>query len=183
MRRTFIITCLLLSIFLGFGGNASAQYSTIEVKAAFLFNFAQFTSWPAQHGPQQEGELVVGIMGRNPFGPALQAFQNKQILGRPVQVRAVSTLQEARNCHILFIAASEATHLQQVLKQLQQPGILTVSDIPGFASKGGMIELLEIDQRIRFAVNLDASRKAELILSAHLLKLARNVISAPEDKP
>jgi len=183
MRRRPAIIVLLFCLLLGFGGSAAAQYTTTQVKAAFLFNFAKFTNWPTQHSPQQTGELIVGIMGRDPFGPALQPFRDYRIHGRPVRIRDISTLAEARGCHILFIAASESPRLRQILQQLPQSGLLTVSDIPGFAARGGMIELLKIDQRIRFIINLDASRKAGLTLSAHLLKLARNVIFARGQEP
>lgn len=183
MRHLAAILILLCCMILGFGIHAGAQYSPLRVKAAFLFNFAQFTSWPSEHSPQQVDGLVVGIMGRDPFGKIMQEFRDKKILGGPVHLKAVSTLEEARSCHILFIAASEASHVKQILRQLNQSAVLTVSDIPGFATQGGIIELFEIEQHIRFAINLDASRNAKLILSAHLLKLARNVLSEKRGTP
>jgi hypothetical protein len=49
---------------------------------------------------------------------------------------------------------------------------LTVSDIGGFAQAGGMIGLVEADQRIRFDINLATTHQANLKLSSQLLKLA-----------
>jgi hypothetical protein len=183
MRRLCFTFFLTLFAGLLAAGPATAQYSAIEVKAAFLFNFAKFTAWPDAHKPDSTGELVVGIMGKNPFGPALQKFHDTQVDGNEVRIRTVSTLEEARSCHILFIAASEENRLSRIFQELHQEGILTVSDIKGFAAGGGMIELLMIDQRIRFIVNLAAARKANLTLSSQLLNLARQVIMPQETTP
>jgi len=180
MTRRPIILLILLCLSTGIVRPVSAQFSPLQVKAAFLINFAKFTVWPEEHSPAQGNELFIGIMGRDPFGPALSPFKGQTIQGHPLRIMAVSTLEEARRCHILFIASSEATRLKQLLPDLKQTGLLTVSDIPGFASRGGIIELLEIGQRIRFGINLAASSDANLVFSAHLLKLARHVISDQE---
>lgn len=183
MRRLFFTLCLTLFAGLLTAGPVAAQFSAIEVKAAFLFNFAKFTTWPDSHQPGKTGELVVGIMGKDPFGPALQPFRDTRIGGQVVRIQAVSTLAEARSCHILFISASETTRLAMILQELHQEGILTISDIQGFAASGGMIELLMIDQRIRFTVNLEATHQAKLALSSHLLNLARHIIVPKGEEP
>lgn len=39
-----------------------------QVKAVFLFNFAQFVTWPSQPA---DAPLVIGILGDDPFGSYL----------------------------------------------------------------------------------------------------------------
>jgi hypothetical protein len=41
-----------------------------EVKAAFIYNFAKFVEWPRETG-SAKGVFIVTILGRDPFGDAL----------------------------------------------------------------------------------------------------------------
>jgi hypothetical protein len=56
---------------------------------------------------------------------------------------------------------------------------LTVSDIPQFSQRGGMIQFVLEGNRIRFEVNLTATRRAGLSLSSELLKVATAVRRNP----
>src|SRR5687768_11102671 len=49
-------------------GQVSREY---DLKAVFLFNFAQFVEWPARAFPTAEAPFVVGIIGNDPFKGAL----------------------------------------------------------------------------------------------------------------
>ncbi|TYO98967.1 uncharacterized protein DUF4154 [Geothermobacter ehrlichii] len=159
-----------------------AGFSEIEVKAAFLFNFAHFTEWPPATAPVARGELVIGIMGKDPFGPALRRFRGKTVGGVPVRIRRISTPEEARRCHILYLSPSLKHRTRALVGLLQESPVLTVSDMQGFLERGGCIELMQIDHHIRFAVNLDRCRSAGLILRSNLLELARYVIMPEEDR-
>lgn len=75
-------------------------------------------------------------------------------------------------CHIVFIGRIEQGQFKTVLAKLARLPVLTVSDIGDFARTGGMIGLVEADQRIRFDINLTTARRANLKLSSQLLKLA-----------
>ncbi len=175
---------LLLTLTLGLfpGGSAHAGFSENEIKAAFLFNFAHFTQWPGDRAPAARGELVIGIMGKNPFGPALRLFRDKTLGGIPVHIRKVSTPEEARRCHILYLSPSLRHRVRALIKRLDGSPVLTVSDMQGFLERGGCIELIKIEQHIRFAVNLVRCRAAGLTLSSRLLELARYVIMPKEDR-
>jgi len=58
---------------------------------------------------------------------------------------------------------------------LDKTAILTVSDIPKFSQRRGMIQLVLDGGRIRFEVNLTATQRAGLTLSSELLKVATAV--------
>ena len=75
-------------------------------------------------------------------------------------------------CHIVFIGRAEQGRIKPLLAKLARLPILTVSDSSDFAQGGGMIGLIEAEQRIRFNINLAATRQANLKLSSQLLKLA-----------
>jgi hypothetical protein len=53
--------------------------------------------------------------------------------------------------------------------------VLTVSDAPRFAARGGMIEFVREGEHVRFTVNVDAAKRAGLSISSRLLRVARGI--------
>ncbi len=157
-------------------GDTSREY---DVKAAFLYNFITFTEWPADSFGAADSPYVIGVMGEDPFGPGLDQIVNgERVKSRPLVVRRFKRLEDMHRVHILFLSASEAYHLPEILRWVKDQHVLTVSDIPGFAEAGGGIEFVS-DTRIKLVVNPTALRDANLAVSSKLLRLAQLV---PERK-
>jgi len=169
----------LTAIFLGMllGAPASGQpMDEYEVKAAFLYNFARFVEWPTQSFQTRQDPIVVCVLGRNPFGNALQeVIRGKSIDGRAFVSRQVADAEEARACQILFVSASAGKHFRSLWGSLKPAGILTVGEAEGFASSGGVINFKLDSGRVRFEINLDAAEHAQLHISSKLLSLAEIV--------
>ena len=175
-RRLAVAVALLLSGLLLLGGNARAsEFDEYAVKAAFLYNFAKFVEWPPEKFASADAPLVICIAGDNPFGPALGAIAGKRVENHPVEVRHLPTATGLDPCHIVFLGRAEQGRYKPMLARLARLPILTVSDINDFTQAGGMIGLVEADQRIRFNINLTEARRANLNLSSQLLKLANIV--------
>ncbi len=159
------------AVFMGVGvAAAGAVPLEYRVKAAFLYHFAQLTRWPGEG----EGALRVCVLGEDPFGPALERLEGKRVRGRRISVGRCSS-GGACDCEVVFVSRSERGRLAADLARLG-PGVLTVSDIPGFAGAGGMIELVLVDGKVRFRINRGAAERAGLRLSSRLLHLAEDVI-------
>jgi hypothetical protein len=147
-----------------------------EVKAAYLYNFARFVEWPASARAAKGDVFAICVLGRDPFGPALDAIvAGETLTGKPVQAKRISNPQDAANCRVLFISSSEESRLNEVLTALDKTGVLTVSDIPQFSKRGGIIQFVLDGNRIRFEVNLASAQGAGLSLSSELLKVAITV--------
>jgi hypothetical protein len=143
-----------------------------DLKAVFLFNFATFVEWPEAARPPANEPLVIGILGRDPFGPALdEIVAGEKLNGHPLQVRRCRTPDEARGCHILFISASEAPRATEILEALKGQPVLTVGDMPRFLEMGGVIAF-STDARLQLHVNAPAARQAGLSISSKLLRVA-----------
>jgi len=150
--------------------------SEYEVKAAFLFNFGKFVRWPADAA--RDSTFNICVLGRDPFGRKLDALtQGERVDGKSLTVSRIASPTEASACRIVFISSSEERHLASIIQALSKRPILTVSDINGFASHGGMIEFIVDGDRVRFDVNLSASQSADLKLSSELLRVAARVTS------
>ena len=162
------------------GGNLAAESREADLKAAFLFNFAQFVEWPASAHAQTNSPFVIGVLGTNPFGKTLEELvQGESIQGHPIAVRQFSSTDSIGLCHILFISASESSRLGEILQDLRNRPILTVGDMEAFARGGGMIRFITVQNRIRFRINLAAVREAGLTISSKLLRLAEVVEESP----
>lgn len=154
----------------------TARAPEYQVKAVFLFNFAQFVAWPAEAFPDADTSLVIGVLGDDPFGSFLdQTVRDERLGGRPFQVRRYQHVDEIKTCHILFISRSEGGRTEGILAGLRQRPILTVSDADGFAERGGMIRFVTDRNRIRLAINLAAAEEAHLTISSKLLRVAEIV--------
>ena len=151
---------------------ANQQASEPQVKAAFVLNFLQFVEWPGT--PAQP--MTVGVLGDDAFAATLSGMPRRSAVnGTEVIVRRLTRPEEARTVHLLFIGTSEQPRLPALLRSLADAPVLTVGDTLGFAKAGVMLNLYTFDQRVRIEVNTAAAARAQLRLSAHLLRLARIV--------
>ncbi|MDW8290641.1 MAG: YfiR family protein [Armatimonadota bacterium] len=168
----FLLSVLLLRA-------AFAQgYNEIEVKAAFLYHFTSYIEWPPKAFDSPTAPVVIGVLGRSAILDALrEAVRGKSAQGRAIVVRQVQTAQEMRQCHILFIPASESRSLPRVLEELDSAPVLVVGEAEGFAQRGGMVNFFLEQSKVRFEVNPDAAKRASLNISSKLLRLARVVKS------
>lgn len=144
-----------------------------DVKAAFLFNFSQFVDWPDMAFADAQSPLVIGVLGTDPFGNALdEIVRGETVKGRPLEVRRFRSVGEMDTCHILFIDRSEQRRFAEILAGLKGRSILTVGDFEDFAESGGVIRFVSAGNKIRLRINLDAARAANLTISSKLLRPA-----------
>jgi len=151
-----------------------------QVKAAYLVNFGRFVEWPARLAPASSDLFNICVLGQDSFGADLDSAVAGETIGRAhMLAKRISRPQEAADCRVLFITASEAGQWKEILAALGKLSILTVSDMPQFAQHGGMIQFLRDGNRVRFDINLAATQRAGLNLSSELLKVAVTVNKNP----
>jgi hypothetical protein len=168
------LTCIFAAV--DVGAQSAQEY---DVKAVFLYNFATFVEWPPSAFSPQETFFVIGVIGDDPFGNTLEnVINNERIGNRPMAVRRFNRIEDAGECHILFISRSETDRLDDIFGAIGGRPILTVADIPGFAEAGGMIGFANQGNRVRVIINGNVASRAQLSISSKLLRLAR-VIEPP----
>jgi hypothetical protein len=150
--------------------------SEYQVKATYLYNFGRFVKWPDTAPAGKGDSFSVCVLGQDPFGSILDSTLAGEALdGKPVVLRRISKPHDAGECRILFISSAEEKHLKEILTALDETGVLTVSDMPGFTRRGGMIQFVLEGDKIRFEINLASAESARLVLSSELLKVAASV--------
>ena len=160
------------------GGRPVKEY---DLKAAFLFNFAQFVEWPSEAFPSADAPIIIGVLGDDPFGESLdEIVANEAVRNRRLVIKRFHSVEEIGPCHILFISPTESTSLSRVLASLRHRSILTVGETPDFATRSGMIGFVVSNKRLKLRINLAATRAAQLTISSKLLRQAQIVHGSGE---
>lgn len=171
-----VVLLLLCALLVGHRPTAADPLNEYAVKAAFLYQFTRFVEWPPTMFPDPEAPLVLGVLGQDPFGDHLRAAtQGRTANGRPIVVRHVRHGEQLRQCHVLFVSASEEARIPDVLRTVGTAGVLTVGDSPGFAEAGGTVNFVIEAARVKLEVNMAAAERARVRISSKLLTLARIV--------
>ena len=181
---TLHVAALLLACLGLFFPQVRAQQpkpSEYKVKAIYLYNFGKFVQWPGDRDAQgPSGSFLICVLGKDPFGGLLEStIKGEEINEMHLVAKRVTSPADTAGCRILFISLSEEQRLANILEDLQSKPILTVSDIPNFCDRGGMIQFELKEGKIRFAVNLTAAEKPGLALSSQLVKVATSVRRNP----
>jgi hypothetical protein len=151
-----------------------------QIKAVFLFNFAQFVEWPAAAFAGAESPLCFGVLGEDPFGSTLESVvRDEAVRGRKLIVRRARHAAELEGCQLLFVSRSERARVGEILAGLGGAPILTVSEIEGFGARGGIINFYLEQNRVRFEINAEAAAQCGLRVSSELLSLGRIVVAEP----
>ncbi len=167
MRAAFLVCALAIA-----GPAPAAALSEYQLKAAFLYNFALFTEWPADVGQT----IRLCVEGRDPFGPELDALQGKPVGHRQLAVDRKPALHALPACQIVFIPQSSANHLADTVEALRGAAVLTIAESPSAAREGVVLNMTVAREKVTFSANLAAARQARLTLSSKLLRLATEVI-------
>jgi hypothetical protein len=170
------VAASLLPIWWAGHQDASAQAAPTreyQVKAALLFNLGRFVSWLPEACPDTGAAFVIGVLGEDPFGEALDAVvRGERIQERPAVVERYEDVSEVGRCQILFIGASETERLEEIFAGLAGGNVLTVGEAPTFAERLGVVRLDIVDNRLRLEVNTGAARASNVSISSRLLRLA-----------
>lgn len=154
---------------------AGQSASSPDVKAAFLMNFAKFVAWPDDQLADGKA-IVIGVIGNNAVADSLAGLAaGKSIDGHAVVVTRMAAGDDLGKSHLVFIGEAERGRIPDLLKRIGTAGILTVSDAARFCLMGGIIQLRNENDRIRFDVNLERAQAANLTVNSKLLALAGTV--------
>lgn len=181
----FIAICLIsvcLSVPTSAQSTSAAAPSEYLIKAGFTYNFAKLMQWPDRAFTQPDSPIVIGILGTDPFGNTLRdVLAGKNANGRSFVIKRLKFGAEFKDCNILFVSASETAHLDEIFRAARGLPILTIGETPSFARRGGIINFVIEEDKIRFEVNVEAAKQADIAISSRLLTLAKIVPQTTAD--
>lgn len=157
-------------------GSANAQPDNGQIKALFLYNFANFVRWPTQAFANNSDTLRMCIFGDAQLGPFLDQINGTRIRDKRLQVIRTDVLRDIESgCHILFVGTDKSNFLPQLTSSTKNIYVLSVSDVENFARSGGVISILRTSDKLTFEINLDTALRNGLLISSDLLSMARIV--------
>ena len=176
--KHLVLRIALFAAIAGFGSPARAQdlgpdSAEYLIKAGFIYNFAKLVEWPAALA-QKDQPIVIGVLENEQFAAILARVVNgKNLDGRPFVVKRLKSREFLDcACHMLFVARTANAHLLEIIEFQRTAAVLTISDAPDFAKRGGMIAFVLEDSKVRFQVNVEAAKQSGLTISSRLLSLA-----------
>ena len=172
LRNWLMVMALLVSTGPGFSAQTAVS-KEYQVKAVFLFNFAQFVQWPSDTFATADKPFLIGILGDDPFDDFLDdTVRGEKVDGHPLIIRRYEHLEEARDCQILFISRSQYKRIENILASLKGRNILTVGDTDGFTRDGGIVGFFMERNKVHFKINVEAAKRGRLSISSKVLRLA-----------
>ncbi|HXM99569.1 MAG TPA: YfiR family protein [Candidatus Dormibacteraeota bacterium] len=176
------VCCAILTVVIAgataFPVTARQEHTLVEyqVEAAFLYNFAKFIEWPGDTFQTEKSPIVICVFGHDSMVTILdEVVRGKTIGGREVAVRRENETSNLRGCQMVFVDEQENKRLPLILGSLAGSSVLVVGESEDFAERGGTVQFYLDDNKLRFAINVDAVQRAHLNVSSRLLALARIV--------
>jgi hypothetical protein len=175
--RSLCASALLAgSMLLGLSPHAQAELPReARIKAVLVIRLVKFVEWP---GEAPAEPLNICILGESNTAAGLQALQGQSVREREIRVRKLASSTagpDLRGCQVLFVAEGVREVSPGLLYGSGNPALLTISEMPDFSKRGGIISLVNLDNRVTFDVHLRYAREAGLQIGAPLLQLARVV--------
>jgi hypothetical protein len=190
---------LLIGLMIAIPEASSRSYEEHEIKAAFLYSFAQFITWETRATTGQTAAQTAALTAAQTAaltaaqtaaltycavheGPVVNALKEliaaKQTAGETRRYTLLADLSNIRQCHILFLGADN--NKSESLQLRPEESVLTVGDSQGFVANGGIIEFRRQGARVQVHINLATARAQRIQISSKLLKLA-TIYNAPDE--
>ncbi|HMD48479.1 MAG TPA: YfiR family protein, partial [Bryobacteraceae bacterium] len=167
-RLTRAVAIGLVPIALFVSSVWAQQPTEFEVEAAFVLNFTKFIEWPAGAFADANAPFTICILGKDPFGRALDDLLAGETVGeRNVVARRLAEAPQPHACQMVFFGGPRSA-ARSVLGSLGG-GVLTVGDGDSFLREGGMIAFVVDNRRVRFDINQALAERNGLKLSSRLL--------------
>ncbi len=166
-----VASAMLFAVALVHARTTSAP-SDLEVRTALVYKIAKFVAWPER--PAQDASVLrLCHMTERNAARSLATLAGQTVGARNIVVHPLQPDDDPATCHILYIASQEEINAIPLLRRIADQPVLTIGESSAFASRlGGVMTLRTDTRRVRFEVNVGASRRAGLQINSQLLKLA-----------
>lgn len=180
----FPFLCLLCALWVS--GNLSVQAQQVsptieyQVKASLVFNFMHFVEWPEEILRNNSNQIAVCMIGPNVYGRALRALEGEVAQGKRLTIRLHTegwSPALADTCHVAIFTEQTPDAMRTALPVLANKSVLTIGETATFLEDGGMIRFRIINETVQFEINYTMAKRARLIVSSKLLRLASSVMN------
>jgi hypothetical protein len=175
------MTAKKLSLFILAGvfflGNVSFRHDPAKekeylLKAAFIYRFSDYIDW---NGYDAETFNIVVLGESGIVEPLLEISKNKRIKDKRINVRQTNNPDNIGNCHIVFVSRNWKYPISSVTSLLDYKPTLIITEQKDDFPKGGQINFLISDNKLKFQVDLKSTSRSGLKISSQLLQHAIDI--------
>jgi len=170
LGRILLLIALLMAPTINSKSFADNDLTENDIKALFILNFIKYVNWPPD---VDKSAIRIGIAGDSPVLESLLKVirnrrENKNIKVEKMDPNAGTIYQ------IIFVTAEESGKIMRWNRKYAGKGVLIISD--GCKSNcAAAINLLNIDNKMRFEINTFAAQACGIKISTRLMELATSV--------
>jgi hypothetical protein len=165
------VTRFLLLIGLTVGTAWAEESLEYKIKAAYLYNFTKFITWPALQG----STFNICLVGDDPFQDLLDSLEAKTVQDKPIRIFRYDNIKQVKSCQIVYLDNADTRVNGTIPNTLLVGNLsnsLTVSSLPFFAESGGMIGFALEQEKVKLHINLKALKQSGLGISAKLIEVS-----------
>lgn len=166
MKRIILLSIFCMVLF------SSAYAQKEKYQSLFIYNFTKYIKWPDAYNGDK---FVIGVFGDSEIYNSLSAMANskkKTATGKNIEIKKFSSTSDINDCNILFVSQNVAGDLGQIDSNTASEPVLIITDSPGLATQGAVINFIEKDGKIKFELNESKASDRGLIVSGSLTSLA-----------
>ncbi|MGE3332005.1 MAG: YfiR family protein [Rhodospirillaceae bacterium] len=146
-----------------------------QIKGAYLYKLADYVEWPAAAFASPASPLTICVVGRDPFGGALdQVTAGERVAGHVIEIKRLAAADPSV-CHVAYFSGPTGAVLDTQLAGYDGKSVLTITDGIGEGARRGIINFVLRDDRVRFEIDEQAASDVKLAISSKLLSLATTV--------
>ncbi len=144
-----------------------------KLKAGFVYNFIKIE----QPKMQPVGYYKLCVAGNSSINEVLPELNHKKVHGVAIKIINILPNESPANCDSLFIGKIiDQSNIDFLIKVSKENSVLTMSDVSSYLDLGVVISLKQLQGKLRFDVNLKSARESNIMLNAHLLRLAHFIV-------
>lgn len=146
-----------------------------ELRAYHLYALALVSDWPMEVFPGRDAPFLIGVLGRDTLGPALEALESRTAQGRRIRIVRSRDVMDLVRCQVVYIPPSEDQDLLPILRALRGHPVLTTGEHEHHTQFGGIVRLILVEGGLRMEVNVRAAREARLGFRSQFLRMVTRV--------
>jgi hypothetical protein len=169
MKKIFL---MFIAILVVCSGQSFGQ--DYKMLGLYVINFAKYVVWPAEAAGQ--GNFIITVLGDDPIVDQLKSLAAETQVGtQKIIVNKSLSLDKTDKCNILFIAPDKSNQLPGAIAKFSSGNTLIVTRKEGLAREGAAINLVTVDGKLMFEINVDGLKKCGLSAKPVLFKLGRTI--------
>ncbi|EMR02921.1 YfiR family protein [Cesiribacter andamanensis] len=173
MAKASKLFVVMVALFLGAQHSVQAQGTDYKFHTVFIYNFTKYIKWPDE---APAGSFVIGVLGKSGITePLKEMAATKTVNGKPIEIKIYNTVEEIKDCHMMFIPTDRSKDLAAIRSKLASQPTLIISEKAGLAQQGSAINFILADGRWKFEVNQASTELHKLKISQELVKFAAKV--------